>query len=261
MFALYLEALRWIIILGLATWIYSVYRKNVSMVDSLWSLMFLAAGLVYLGSPGEATARSLLIFSLVAIWALRLSIFLTVRNHGQPEDRRYREIRSNNQPNFACKSLYIVFGLQGLLAWIISVPLLFALGSDRGFHWLDLPALLLWFTGFMFETMADWQLYRFKKQGDSDDGVLSSGLWAYSRHPNYFGEFCIWWSFYLFALPAGGAFTIYAPMLMTLLLLRISGIGLMERKIRERRPAYQYYIDNTNAFFPGKPRLEGVIHD
>lgn len=261
MFTLYLEALRWIILLGLATWIYSVYRKDVSMVDSLWSLMFLVAAYVYLGSPLEATARALLIFSLVSLWALRLSIFLTMRNYGQPEDRRYREIRRNNQPNFACKSLYIVFGLQGLLAWIISIPLLFALASDRGFHWIDIPALLLWLTGFLFETTADWQLYRFKKQRNADDGVLSSGLWAYSRHPNYFGEFCIWWSFYLFALPAGGAFTVYAPLLMTLLLLRVSGVVLMEKEIRKRRPAYQQYIDNTNAFFPWRSRLQGTIND
>lgn len=258
MISLYLDALTIIVLLAVMTWLYSVYRADVSIVDSLWSLMFLAAGFIYLANSADATPRALLVFCLLALWALRLSIYLTLRNHGQPEDRRYREIRRNNEPNFAFKSLYIIFGLQGLLAWVISVPLLFALSSGRDFHWLDLPAILLWLTGFVFEAIADWQLYRHKKQSSDESEVLKSGLWAYTRHPNYFGEFCIWWSFYLFALPAGGVFTLYAPSLMTILLLKVSGVVMMEKNIGERRPGYREYIENTNAFFPGQPRIENT---
>lgn len=252
----YLNALPIIVLLAVITWLYSLYRSDVSIVDSLWSLMFLAAGFIYLGNPADATPRALLIFCLLAVWALRLSVHLTVRNHGKAEDRRYREIRRNNEPNFAYKSLYIVFGLQGLLAWVISVPLLFALSSDRAFHWLDTPALLLWLTGFVFEAVADWQLYQHKKQSNREIEVLRNGLWAYTRHPNYFGEFCIWWSFYLFAVPAGGMITFYAPLLMTTLLLKVSGVVMMEKGIGERRPGYRDYIENTNTFFPGRTRME-----
>ena len=258
MISLYLDALTIIVLLAVMTWLYSVYRRDVSIVDSLWSLMFLAAGFIYLVNSTDATPRALFVFCLLALWALRLSIHLTVRNHGQPEDRRYKEIRRNNEPNFAVKSLYIIFGLQGLLAWVISVPLLFALSSDRGFHWLDLPALLLWLTGFIFETVADWQLYRHKKQSIGNGEVMRSGLWAYTRHPNYFGEFCIWWSFYLFAIPAGGMLTFYAPLLMSILLLKVSGVVMMEKDISNRRPGYRDYIKSTNAFFPGQPRMENT---
>ena len=258
MISLYLNALTIIVLLAVMTWLYSVYRRDVSIVDSLWSLMFLAAGFIYLVNSTDATPRALFVFCLLALWALRLSIHLTVRNHGQPEDRRYKEIRRNNEPNFAVKSLYIIFGLQGLLAWVISVPLLFALSSDRGFHWLDLPALLLWLTGFIFETVADWQLYRHKKLSIRNGEVMRNGLWAYTRHPNYFGEFCIWWSFYLFAIPAGGMLTFYAPLLMTVLLLKVSGIVMMEKDISDRRPGYRDYIKSTNAFFPGQPRMENT---
>jgi len=176
-----------------------------------------------------------------------------VRNWGEPEDRRYQEIRRNNEPHFGLKSLYIVFGLQGFLAWVISIPLLFTLYPVTNFHWLDAVAVLLWLVGFIFESLADWQLFRFRRDDANQGKVLDSGLWRYSRHPNYFGEFCIWWGFYLLAIPTGGWWTIYAPALMTLLLLKVSGVLLMEKGIGSRRPAYQAYIERTNAFIPGKP--------
>ncbi len=254
MWMTYVQALGVIVGMGIVTWLYSLYRRDVSIVDSLWSLMFLAAAILYAWQSSEMSLRSALVLSLVAIWALRLSIYLTVRNWGQPEDRRYQEIRRNNEPHFGLKSLYIVFGLQGLLAWIISIPLLYALYPMTRFHWLDVVAVALWLLGFVFESVADWQLYRFKKYGANKDKVLDSGLWRYTRHPNYFGEFCICWGYYLLAVPAGGWWTLYAPALMTLLLLKISGVVLMEKDISRRRSAYQAYIERTNAFFPGFPR-------
>ena len=253
MLSTYFQALGIIIGMGFMTWLYSLLRRNVNSVDSLWSMMFLAAAGFYLWSSPENNSRTTLIFALVAIWALRLSIHLTLRNWNKPEDRRYAEIRRNNQPGFKIKSLYIIFILQGVLAWIISAPLLYALYPVVEFHWLDVLGIGLWILGFTFESVADWQLLRFQKNPVNDGKVLNSGLWRYSRHPNYFGEFCLWWGFYLLAIPAGAWWSIFAPVLMTFLLLRVSGVLLMEKDISSRRPAYQDYIENTNAFFPGLP--------
>ena len=251
--------------MGFVTWLYSLYRKNVNIVDSLWSLMFLAGAFTYIVLAGELTERNILLLSLVTIWALRLSSFLTLRNWGEDEDRRYREIRANNEPYFNLKSLYIIFGLQALLAWIISIPLLTSLSSYAEIGLIEIIATAIWLTGFLFEATADQQLYRFKSNPDNKGKVLDSGLWAYSRHPNYFGEFLIWWGFFLFALSAGGWWTVFSPLLMTLLLLKVSGVSLMEKGITERRSQYRQYIESTNAFFPGKPRnhkvyLEGGQH-
>lgn len=244
--------------MGFFTWLYSLYRNDVSIVDSLWSLMFLAGALTYALIAEDFTGRNVLLLVLVTIWALRLSVFLTIRNWGEEEDRRYQEIRANNQPNFNFKSLYIVFGLQALLAWIISIPLLYALSTEATIGAIEKFAVCLWLIGFVFETTADLQLYRFKSDPDNAGKVLDTGLWAYSRHPNYFGEFLIWWAYFLFALSSGGWWTVFSPVLMTLLLLKVSGVSLMEKKITERRAKYREYMQTTNAFFPGKPRHNKV---
>ncbi len=254
MFSTYVNAIVPMLALGVMGWLYSLYRRDVSIVDSLWSLMFLSASLLYALSISGGNARTALILGLVAVWALRLSLHLTIRNWGQPEDRRYAQIRKNNEPHFGLKSLYIVFGLQGFLAWIISVPLLVSLALVTEFHWLDMFALALWIIGFSFETAADKQLLAFQRDPAHENDVLDSGVWRYSRHPNYFGEFCIWWAFYLFAIPAGGWWTIYAPLLMSFLLLKVSGVVMMEKGITSRRPGYQAYIERTSTFFPMPPR-------
>lgn len=240
------------LVMGFVTWLYSLWRNDVSIVDSLWSLMFLAVALVYATMADTLTASNMLLLVLIGVWALRLSIFLTVRNWGEPEDRRYREIRANNQPNFHLKSLYIVFGLQALLAWIISFPLLTALSAKSAFSLLEMIAVVLWVIGFLFETIADFQLYRFKSKAINKGRVLDTGLWGYSRHPNYFGECLIWWAFFLFAASAGAWWTVFSPLLMTLLLLKVSGVSLIEKDISERRSAYANYIATTNAFFPAR---------
>ncbi len=254
MMSVYLQALYAMLALGFVTWLLSVFKRDVSIVDSIWSLMFLAAALVYLWHNNAIGLRETLIFSLVLIWALRLAIYLTWRNWGQPEDYRYQQIRENNSPLFALKSLVIIFALQALLAWLVSLPLLIALTSPQGFTLLDAIAIIFWLAGMGFESIADLQLYRFKSDANNKGKVLDSGLWRYSRHPNYFGEFCIWWGFYLFAVSSGGWWTILSPLMMTFLLLRFSGVALLEKDIHERRPAYRAYIARTNAFIPGKPR-------
>lgn len=258
MWTIALYGLAIMLAMGFLTWLYSLVRHDVSIVDSLWSLMFLAGALTYAASSGDLAPGNILLLVLVAAWALRLSVFLTVRNWGEPEDRRYREIRSNNEPYFKLKSLYIIFGLQAGLAWVISMPLLFALSTPSEIGLLEIIACLVWLAGFAIESTADQQLYRFKSDPANRGKVLNSGLWAFSRHPNYFGEFLVWWSFFLFALSSGGWWTVFSPALMTVLLLKVSGVSLMEKGITERRAAYRAYIESTNAFFPGKPRQNRV---
>lgn len=251
----YFAALIVILVIGVLAWLASLAKNDVSFVDSLWSLFFLAAAVVIAASVDSLSARGLLVVSLVAIWAFRLSIYITARNWGEPEDFRYQSIRANNEPGFAIKSLYIVFGLQGVLAWLVALPLLPAITSDSALDALDLLAALFWLTGFVFEAGGDYQLSRFKARRENEGRVLKTGLWRLTRHPNYFGDFCIWWSFYLFAVASGGWWSIASPLLMSVLLLKVSGVALLEKTIGERRPEYSEYIRNTNAFFPGPSRM------
>jgi len=250
----YIYGLLAMLLLAFVTWIVSVVRKDVSIVDSIWSLMFLAGATVYASNAAEYDLRTQLILALLLAWAVRLAGYLTWRNWGEPEDRRYQAIRAKYQPQFALKSLFIIFVFQAVLAWIISMPLWPALTVASTFTWWDLAALLLWLGGMLFETVGDWQLARFKSNPANKGKVMDHGLWRYTRHPNYFGECLIWWGFFLFALSTGAWWSVLSPLLMTWLLLKFSGVVMLEQGISERRPAYRDYIARTNAFIPGKPR-------
>lgn len=256
MFDLHLYASGLAIALGLALlgWLISLQIKNVGIADSLWPILFVLIGLGYLlGAPAPA-ARTDLVFVLLALWGLRLGAYITHRNWGEPEDRRYRAMRAAHDPGFWWKSGYIVFALQGTLAWVISLPLLAAMLGTAPLNWLDAVALVLGLGGLLFEAVGDQQLAAFKARPENAGQVMDRGLWRYTRHPNYFGEACVWWAFYLFALAAGGWWAIVSPILMTWLLLRVSGVSLLEQDIGERRPGYREYIARTNAFIPGPPR-------
>jgi steroid 5-alpha reductase family enzyme len=238
------------------TWLLSVSKRSVSIVDSLWSLLFLIAAVSYAVAAPQLMPRAIGVLILVAVWALRLSLYITRRNWGCAEDRRYQAIRARNEPHFALKSLYLVFGLQAVLAWIVSLPLYAAITTSSPLGILDLAGCLLWLLGFCFEAVGDWQLARFKADPANRGRVLSRGLWRYTRHPNYFGECVLWWGFYLIALAAGGWWSIAGPMLMSALLLRVSGVTLLEKDIGDRRPAYTDYRRRTNAFIPGPPKRQ-----
>lgn len=249
-----LYALSVVLIVAVTAWLVSVARQDVSIVDSLWSLMILTSVFAYVGFSDSLGSRTLLVIALVGVWALRLSLYIAVRNHGEPEDRRYQAIRANNQPFFELRSLYIVFLLQGFLAWVISLTAVAAVSGQTPPGPLDYAGVALWLTGMIFEVVGDFQLQRFRKNKTSENEVLDSGLWRYTRHPNYFGEAALWWGIYLIALSAGAWWTVFAPLLMTFLLLRVSGVRLLEKDISERRPAYRQYISRTNAFIPGLPK-------
>jgi steroid 5-alpha reductase family enzyme len=251
--SVWLTGLAALLAAGFLTWLLSVAKRDVSIVDVLWSLLFLIAALVYAGAA-LPLPRSTLVIVLVAIWSLRLSTYIAMRNRGQPEDYRYQAIRRRNDPGFAFKSLYLVFFLQAGLAWLISLPLLGAILGTRPLGWLDGAGVLLWLIGFVFEAGGDWQLARFKADPASKGQVMDRGFWRYTRHPNYFGDFCVWWGFYLIALSAGAWWALPGPLLMSVLLLRVSGVALLEKSIGRRRPGYEDYVRRTNAFFPGAPR-------
>lgn len=254
------------------TWLVSVVRHNVAIVDGMWSLFFLTAAISYAvvsaGADASAPAptnfqimwtwgpRTVLVLLLVLIWATRLSVYITARNWGHGEDRRYVAIRKRNDPGFAFKSLYLVFLLQALLAWIISLPVLGAILSPgpQSLGLLDVAGIALWAVGLFFEAVGDWQLSRFKSAAANRGKVMDRGLWRYTRHPNYFGDFCVWWGFFLIALAGGAWWSALGPLVMSTLLMRVSGVTLLEKDIGKRRADYADYIRCTNAFFPGPRR-------
>lgn len=244
--------------LALVTWLFSLLKRDVSIVDSVWPLLILAACCTYAATAPDAGPRTPLLLLLVTLWAVRLAAYLTWRNWGEPEDRRYVDIRNRNEPHFALKSLYLIFALQAVLAWIVSLSLLTAIGSDQPMSKLDAVGVAVFLFGLVFETVADLQLARFKNRRQNHGQVMNTGLWRYTRHPNYFGELCVWGGVYLIAAAAGGLWAVVSPLLMSLLLMRVSGVALLEKDIRERRPAYRDYIARTNALFPGPPGKASV---
>jgi steroid 5-alpha reductase family enzyme len=243
-----------IVLLSLGTWLFSMKLADVSIVDRIWAVLIvlpLLAGTLMLPETGP---RMVLVVTMCGLWAIRLATYITWRNWGEGEDHRYQEIRARNQPHFEWKSAYLVFGLQGLLAWIVSAPLLAAVASPFPLGRLDALGITLFVIGFLFETVGDLQLARFRSAPSNRGKVFDRGLWRYTRHPNYFGEFCIWWGFYLIALSGGGWWALVSPLLMSMLLLKVSGVTLLEKTIGARRPAYRDYVARTSAFFPWKPR-------
>lgn len=240
-----------------ALWLVSLALRDASIVDVFWGPAFLVAAWIYRGFGPAAELRQLLALGLVTVWGVRLAAYIGWRNHGAGEDRRYTAMRKHWGPRFAWVSLVTVFLLQGTLVGVISLPLLvLEVGTvSPGWRWSDLVGLGLWSVGFVFEAVGDLQMARFKADPGNRGEVLDSGLWRLTRHPNYFGDAMVWWGLFFLALGApGGIWTLPAPALMTLLLLKVSGVTLLEKTITERRPAYREYIERTNAFFPWPPR-------
>jgi len=247
------------IILGLMIllWLVSLALKNSSIVDIFWGTGFVVVvWAAFLLTPGGFEMRKWLISILVTIWGLRLSLHILWRNWGKPEDFRYQVWRKEAGAAWWWRSFFKVFLLQGFLLWIISTPLLAAQISaqpDR-LIWLDILAVPVWLVGFTFEAAGDWQLARFKANPANKGKVLQTGVWRYTRHPNYFGDATQWWAYYLIALAAGGWWTIFSPIIMTALLMRVSGVALLEKTLKEEKPGYKEYIETTSEFIPWFPR-------
>lgn len=247
-------ALLVIISLMVVLWLVSLALRNSSIVDIFWGLGFVVVNwLFYILTPGGFAARKLLIAALVTLWGLRLSLYILWRNFGKPEDFRYQKWRQEEGPSWWWKSFFRVFVLQGVLMWIIAAPLLPAQAGTQPLGWLDLLGTAAWLVGFFFEAAGDLQLARFKADPANRGKVMDRGVWRYTRHPNYFGDAAQWWGFYLISLSAGGWWTVFSPAIMTLLLVRVSGVALLEKTL-ETRPGYREYIERTSAFLPRLPR-------
>jgi steroid 5-alpha reductase family enzyme len=238
----------------------SLRRRDVSLVDVWWGPGFAGiAAVAWLGAraPGP---RGALLCVLTALWGLRLGTYLLWRNHGAGEDPRYAAMRRRHGERFARVSAVTVFGLQGLLQWLISLPLQVAqlVPGPTSLGSVDAIGSALFALGLCFEAVGDWQLMRFKAEPAHRGRVLDRGLWRYTRHPNYFGDCLVWWGLWTVAAATPcGPWTLASPLLMTFLLLRVSGVPLLERSLVRSRPGYRDYVARTPAFFPWRPRRIG----
>ena len=236
-----------------ALWLLSLALKDVSIIDVFWAVGFFIVTLV--ANRLQAGPRGLLLLALTGVWAARLGIHLLVRlikiGH---EDYRYTAMRRHAPQTFWIKSLATIFCLQAVLLWLISMPLQAAIPSPRPLALLDYVGIGVAVVGILIEAIADFQLTRFRDNPANAGKVMDRGLWHYSRHPNYFGDCVMWWGYYLIALSAGAWWSIVAPVIMTFLLLRFSGVALMEKSIGKRRPEYDEYIRRTSTFVPLPPK-------
>jgi steroid 5-alpha reductase family enzyme len=236
-------------------WLASLALKDSSIVDIFWGAGFVVAGTAYFFLTDGFILRKILILSLVAVWGIRLSIHIYLRNRGRGEDFRYQAWRRDNGKNWWWISYFKVFLLQGILLWIISAPLLAAqFYKDDSYNFLDYAGILFWLIGFLFEAVGDYQLAKFRQDTSNKGKVLRTGLWQFTRHPNYFGDAAVWWGFYLIAVAAGGWWSIFAPAIMTGLLVKVSGVALLEKNLKDKKPEYRDYIEKTSAFIPWFPK-------
>jgi steroid 5-alpha reductase family enzyme len=248
-----------VVILSMFTllWIVSIFLKNVSIVDLFWGFGFVISNVCYFYFSGNFNVPSLILLLLVSIWGLRLSIYLAWRNSGKGEDFRYQEFRRKYGPQrYWWVSFFQTFLLQSVLMIIISLPLLGAnVGDHSGtMNWIHYIAIVVWLTGFIFEAGGDFQLARFKKNKDNKGKVLDTGFWKYTRHPNYFGDSAVWWAYAIFSIAAGSYWQIIGSVIMTLLIIKVSGVALLEKSLTSTKIQYQDYIRKTSAFFPWFPK-------
>ena len=238
-------------------WVVSVKRRDASIADICWGLGFVLLAWLYCFLSPALTPRSWLVAALMTLWGTRLSRHIFRRNRGKGEDPRYQAMRASHGRAFWWRSLFTVFWLQGAILWFVALPLLVAVSATQpaALTAVDGLGILLFAVGFGFEVVGDYQLERFRAEPSNRGKVLESGLWRYTRHPNYFGDATMWWGMYAVAASTpGGWLTVLSPSLMTLLLMRVSGVTLLEEGLKASKPGYRAYIARTPAFFPWFPR-------
>ena len=238
-------------------WLISIAIKNVSIVDLFWGLGFVISAAFYFIRTGGPEPRKTILLLMVAFWGFRLSGYLTWRNAGKGEDFRYREFRKKyGNNNYWWISFFQTFLLQGILMWLISVPLLGAMLSEpeKQLGILDFLGIILWIIGLAFEAGGDFQLARFRSNPANKGKVLNTGFWRYTRHPNYFGDSAVWWGYGLFCISAGSYLPVLGSILMTALIIKVSGVALLEKSLKEQKPQYKEYIEKTSAFLPWFPK-------
>ncbi len=239
-------------------WLFSIPLRNVAIVDIAWGLGFVLVAITSSLITNSDGINRWLLPVLVGLWGCRLSAYLAWRNHGKPEDKRYRAMRDYRGSSFVYSSLWIVFGLQAMILWVISLPVQLGIHSAvNEWHSLHLIGIVVWLIGFLFETIGDYQLACFISNPSSKAQVMNRGLWRYTRHPNYFGDFLIWWGFYCIAVAgawSGSWWTMIGPLVMSYLLMRVSGVPMLEGMLKTTKPDYADYLQRTNGFFPFWPK-------
>jgi steroid 5-alpha reductase family enzyme len=256
-FQIYIQAFLVIMILMTSLWVISVIIKNVSIVDLFWGFGFAMISWFYFLKTDGLKTREIILLILVTIWGLRLSVYLALRNIGKGEDFRYKQFRKNYGENrYWWISFFQTFLLQGVLMWLISAPLLgtqyFASGNSLNI--LDYIGIFFWITGFCFEAGSDYQLARFKADPSNKGKVLNTGFWKYTRHPNYFGDSSVWWGYGLICLASGSYIPVLGSALMTVMIIKVSGVALLEKTLKEQKPQYREYIEKTSPFLPWFPK-------
>lgn len=247
------------LMLVLLLWLASIPLRDISIIDMAFSAMIAALLVTAYFLAGSQGPVPHLILILVLIWACRMTVYLVHRNLGHGEDPRYTRLRRWVAPGwpFYWLSLRQVFLLQGVVIWVLTLPQQIALvtGGAAGIGLLAIAGLALWCLGFLFETVGDYQLSRFKADPENRGKVLNSGLWRYTRHPNYFGELCQWWGLFVCALEAPWAWLgIIGPLVYSWLVINVTGQATLDKKLAREKPAYADYIRTTRGLIPGPPR-------
>lgn len=238
-------------------WMLGVKLRNASIIDIFWGLGFVSLGWLYFVMTDGFELRRWLVLGLVTLWGLRLALYISVRNHGKGEDKRYATWRREGGKWWWLRSYVTVFLLQGLMMLVISIPLYLSQRSvlPDSLTAIDSIAVFVALAGILFEAVADWQLFHFKRDSANRGQVLSSGLWRYSRHPNYFGEILVWWGLFGLAVQTpSGWLALISPVLMTVLLMKVSGVTLLESGLKKSKPGYEDYVRRTNALIPWRPK-------
>jgi steroid 5-alpha reductase family enzyme len=256
-FNIYFQAFLVILLLMTILWILSVIIRNVSIVDLFWGIGFVITAVFWFFTTAGYYPRKMILLIMVAVWGIRLSGYLAWRNIGKGEDFRYREFRKKyGEKRYWWISFFQTFLLQGVLMWLISAPLLGAqfYGQNNQLGFFDFAGILFWLTGICFEAGGDFQLARFKSDPANKGKVMNKGFWRYTRHPNYFGDAAVWWGFGLISLASGSYIPVLGSLLMTALIIKVSGVALLEKSLKEQKPQYKEYIEKTSAFIPWFPK-------
>ena len=244
----------------LATWSVSLLRRDASIVDITWGLGFVLVAWAAKFVSGASGAGNWLLLVMVTVWGLRLAGYLAKRNLGKGEDFRYRAMRRKHGERFAIVSLYTVFGLQGALMFIVSLPV--TLGqreTDSGTGFIALLGFIVWAIGLYFEAVGDAQLAKFKRDPRNEGQIMDQGLWALTRHPNYFGDSLVWWGLAIVGASQGaGLWAFLGALVMTVLLVRVSGAAMLDRLLAKRKPGYAEYMERTSGFIP-LPKRSGRV--
>ncbi len=255
--SIYLQGLILVTAFFTLVWLLSVFLKNASIVDIFWGLGFvLLNGFYFLATPGFSVLK-IITAVLVTLWGLRLASHIFFRNLGKPEDYRYQEFRKNyGEKRYWWFSFFQVFLLQGTLVWLISAPLLAInyFSAEKTILPLAVFGIVVWVVGFTFEAGGDWQLKKFKSNPENKGKLLTSGFWKYTRHPNYFGDAAVWWGFAVLSIASGCYLPVLSSVLMTWLIVKVSGVSMLERTMKNTKPGFEDYVKKTSAFIPWFPK-------